>query len=58
MIIGHSVGGFIARYYAKKYPEDVIGLFLIDPYQEMGKEEFGEWPHHSPATPRNFSHKC
>jgi pimeloyl-ACP methyl ester carboxylesterase len=44
IIIGHSVGGFIARYYAKKYPEDVIGLFLIDPYQEMGKEEFGEWP--------------
>lgn len=44
VLIGHSAGGFIARYFAKKYPEDVLGLFLIDPYQEMGKEEFGEWP--------------
>jgi pimeloyl-ACP methyl ester carboxylesterase len=44
ILVGHSAGGFIARYYAKKYPEDVIGLYLIDPYQEMGKEEFGEWP--------------
>lgn len=44
VLIGHSAGGFIARYFAKKYPKDVIGLFLIDPYQEMSKEEFGEWP--------------
>ncbi len=44
ILVGHSVGGFIARYYAKKYPEDVVGLFLIDTYHEMGKEEFGEWP--------------
>lgn len=44
ILVGHSIGGFIARYYQKKYPEDVMGLFLIDPYQEMGKKEFGEWP--------------
>jgi pimeloyl-ACP methyl ester carboxylesterase len=44
ILVGHSVGGFIARYFAKKYPEDVIGILLIDPYQEMGKKEFGEWP--------------
>jgi pimeloyl-ACP methyl ester carboxylesterase len=44
ILVGHSVGGLIARYFAKKYPQDVIGLFLIDPYPEMGKEEFGEWP--------------
>ncbi|MDX1472305.1 MAG: alpha/beta hydrolase, partial [Flavobacteriaceae bacterium] len=43
-IVGHSAGAFIGRYFAKKYPEKVMGLFLIDPYQEMGKEEMGEWP--------------
>jgi pimeloyl-ACP methyl ester carboxylesterase len=43
-LIGHSAGGFCARYFAGKYPENIAGLFLIDPYQEMGKEEFGEWP--------------
>lgn len=44
VLIGHSAGGFSARYFAKKYPENIEGLFLIDPYQEMGKEKFGEWP--------------
>lgn len=44
LLVGHSVGGFIARYFAKKYPQDVMGLFLIDPFPEMGKEELGEWP--------------
>jgi pimeloyl-ACP methyl ester carboxylesterase len=44
ILVGHSVGGLIARYFAKKYPKDVIEIFLIDPYQEMGKEEYGEWP--------------
>ena len=33
ILIGHSAGGFIARYYAKKYPNEVLGLYLIDPYQ-------------------------
>ena len=44
LLIGHSAGGFSARYFAKKYPKDILGLLVIDPYQEMGKEEFGEWP--------------
>ena len=32
VIIGHSAGGFVARYYANKYPEDVLGLMMIDPF--------------------------
>ena len=44
VIIGHSAGGFSARYFSKKYPENIIGLFIIDPYQEMGREQVGEWP--------------
>ena len=44
VFIGHSAGAFAARYYAKKYPDNVLGLFLIDPYQEMAKAEMGEAP--------------
>jgi len=44
IVIGHSAGGFSARYFAKKYPDKILGLFIIDPYQEMGRKEFGEWP--------------
>lgn len=44
IMIGHSAGGFAIRYFANKYPDNVIGLFIIDPYQEMAKEVFGEWP--------------
>jgi len=44
VLVGHSAGGFLARYYAYKYPDSVLGVFLIDPYQEMSREEFGEWP--------------
>ncbi|WP_435579037.1 alpha/beta fold hydrolase [Gilvibacter sp.] len=44
IFIGHSAGGFLARYYAKKYPEDILGLYLIDPYQETGREETESWP--------------
>lgn len=46
VLIGHSAGGFIARYYAKKYPKDVLGLYLIDHYTgDVGIEDVpSEWP--------------
>ncbi|MEO0573465.1 MAG: alpha/beta hydrolase [Bacteroidota bacterium] len=45
IVIGHSAGGFIARYYAKKFPDKVAGLFLIDPYQgDIGQDEIEEPP--------------
>ncbi|HWZ42527.1 MAG TPA: alpha/beta hydrolase [Candidatus Saccharimonadales bacterium] len=31
LFIGHSFGGFIARYYVHRYPEEVAGLVLVDP---------------------------
>lgn len=31
LLIGHSRGGLIARYFVNKYPEKVKGLVLIDP---------------------------
>ncbi len=30
ILIGHSLGGLIMRYYAYKYPEEVVGLILIE----------------------------
>lgn len=30
ILIGHSLGGLIMRYYAYKYPEEIVGLVLID----------------------------
>lgn len=46
ILIGHSAGGFIARYYAKKYPKDVVGLYLVDTYSgDVGEEDTPEdWP--------------
>jgi pimeloyl-ACP methyl ester carboxylesterase len=31
ILVGHSRGGLIARYFTNKYPEKVCGLILIDP---------------------------
>ncbi|MBL0331098.1 MAG: alpha/beta hydrolase [Bacteroidetes bacterium] len=31
ILVGHSRGGLIARYFVSKYPERVCGLLLIDP---------------------------
>ena len=30
ILVGHSLGGLIIRYYAHKYPNEVAGLVLID----------------------------
>ncbi len=30
ILVGHSLGGLIVRYYAYKYPEEIVGLVLID----------------------------
>ena len=43
ILIGHSAGAFMGRHFANRYPEQVSGLFLLDPYQEMARDHFGEW---------------
>ena len=34
ILVGHSFGGMIVRLYAGLYPEQVVGLVLVDPTQE------------------------
>jgi pimeloyl-ACP methyl ester carboxylesterase len=34
VLVGHSLGGVIARVYAHQYPHDVAGLLLVDPMHE------------------------
>jgi pimeloyl-ACP methyl ester carboxylesterase len=31
IFIGHSFGGYIARYYVHRYPEEIAGMVLVDP---------------------------
>jgi pimeloyl-ACP methyl ester carboxylesterase len=30
VLVGHSVGGLLVRLYARRYPEEVVGLVLVD----------------------------
>lgn len=34
VVVGHSLGGFNAKLYAALYPDDVVGLVLIDPSED------------------------
>lgn len=34
VLVGHSLGGLYARHYAKRFPDEVAGLVLLDPTHE------------------------
>ncbi|MDN3353424.1 alpha/beta hydrolase [Actinomadura sp. DC4] len=34
VLAGHSLGGAYARHYAQRFPEEVAGLLLLDPFHE------------------------
>jgi pimeloyl-ACP methyl ester carboxylesterase len=40
VLVGHSYGGHIARYFANMHPEKVSGLLLVDATVEYMEEEF------------------
>jgi len=48
ILVGHSLGGLITRYFASTYPDEVKGLLLLDPCPEsywnsMSKNELKEY---------------
>jgi len=43
VLVGHSFGGLVMRRYAALYPEDVLGVVLVDPMR------IEEWPPLDPA---------
>ena len=46
VLAGHSNGGFVSRMYASTYPDEVVGMVLIDAYSEFLEPIFGpeRWP--------------
>lgn len=38
VLVGHSSGGIFMRYYADRYPNEVVGLVLVDPDSEYGDD--------------------
>ncbi len=34
LLVGHSLGGLLVRAFAQRFPEDVVGLVLVDPLVE------------------------
>jgi alpha/beta hydrolase fold len=48
ILVGHSLGGYITRYFSSQYPDDVTGLLLLDPapeayWESMTKEELKKY---------------
>lgn len=48
VLVGHSLGGFIATMYARTFPDDVAGIVLVDGASEflattLGPEAFQQW---------------
>ncbi|MBK7414511.1 MAG: alpha/beta fold hydrolase [Dechloromonas sp.] len=47
VLVGHSLGGLYMQFYARRYPEDVAGLVLVDsthPEQLKGAGAKDNWP--------------
>jgi pimeloyl-ACP methyl ester carboxylesterase len=42
ILVGHSLGGYITRYFSSEYPGEVKGLLLIDPSPEAFWESMSE----------------
>lgn len=47
VLVGHSLGGLYMHYYARRYPQDVKALILVDsthPKQMEGEGDTKKWP--------------
>jgi pimeloyl-ACP methyl ester carboxylesterase len=58
LLVGHSFGGLIVRLYAAHYPQEVVGLVLLDvPHPELALRELALLPppsSHEPAALTSF----
>ncbi|MEI8365654.1 MAG: alpha/beta hydrolase [Parachlamydiaceae bacterium] len=52
ILVGHSLGGPIARYYQSQYPEDVVGMVFVDALHVKAPEMSRIWM----AACKVFSH--
>ena len=41
VLVGHSLGGFNMKLYAATYPDQVVGLVLVDPSEERATQRIG-----------------
>ncbi len=44
ILVGHSLGGLYMQYYARKYPEEVIGMVLVDSPQSDSFDDMSVLP--------------
>jgi pimeloyl-ACP methyl ester carboxylesterase len=45
VLVGHSFGGINLRLFAIRYPQDVLGIVLVDAAHEDQMEKLPPWPH-------------
>lgn len=53
VLVGHSLGGMLVRYYQAKYPRDVVGVVLVDSSHEESFEPVGPKIVRIPELSRN-----
>jgi pimeloyl-ACP methyl ester carboxylesterase len=47
VLVGHSLGGMLVRFYQAKYPTDVVGMVLVDSSHEESLQHRSEGGTHS-----------
>lgn len=60
VLAAHSYGGFIARLYASSYPDDVVGMVLIDALSEgfeaaLSEQEYAHWLDSQQVSPDDIA---
>ena len=55
ILVGHSMGGMLVREYADQYPEDVVGLVLVDSaHPDMGARLLTALPPKTAGEPKSL----
>ena len=55
VLVGHSMGGMLVQFYASQYPEDVVGLVLVDSgHPDMGERLLALLPPETANEDKSF----